>query len=72
MSPASKTRHWNTPAHDGKTRCGRHLGQVVWRNDIDDVDCNSCIRLYDLDQQDQRVQEEMQKWRSPDEPYKEP
>ncbi len=54
--PASKTRHWNTPKHDGKTRCGRHLSQVEWRNDINDVDCNKCLQLYGLDLKDMDAQ----------------
>ncbi len=54
--PASKTRHWNTPAHDGKTRCGRHLHQVEWRNDINDVDCNKCLQLYALDEKGKETQ----------------
>lgn len=44
--PEEKTTHFNTPADDGKTRCGRKLTKVEWRVDIKDVTCNRCTQLY--------------------------
>lgn len=69
--PASKTRHLNTPKHDGRTRCGRRLASVEWRNDPDDVDCNRCLQLHALDHRHVKTEEEMAAWRTPDSPYSE-
>lgn len=43
--PAAKTLHYNPPAVNRKTRCGRSLSMVEWRTDIADVTCNRCLML---------------------------
>lgn len=48
--PNVKAIHWNPPENThpeqiGKTRCGQDLAVRVWRHDIKDVTCNTCLRL---------------------------
>lgn len=69
MIPASRTIHWNDPKTNGRTRCGRRLHLVIFRDDPNDATCNRCIQLHELDQKDAKVQDEMQAWREPPAPY---
>jgi hypothetical protein len=48
--PAIRAIHWNTPKADGKTRCGRPLEKVTWREDVKDVTCDRCLDLIALDE----------------------
>lgn len=43
--PASKTLHFNPVNTKMKTRCGRLLGDVLWRLDIKDATYNRCLQL---------------------------
>lgn len=43
--PAADTLHYNPPTQGFKTRCGLPLHDHEWRKDINDVNCNNCIRF---------------------------
>lgn len=55
--PRQPTVHLNPPGASGRTRCGVRLARVEHRADVDDVTCNTCIRLDALDKEDALLEE---------------
>lgn len=47
--PRQPTIHLNPPGASGRARCGVRLVRVEHRPDVNDVTCNTCIRLDALD-----------------------
>ena len=43
--PRQWKNHWNPANHTGQAGCGRVLSRIQWTASIEDVDCNTCLKV---------------------------